>query len=179
MARGETKNLLLEVGTRIFSETGYTNSGIEAILQAADVPKGSFYNYFKSKEDFGLQVIDRFARFYDEQMDRCFHDASLRPLDRLRAYFESIIARLDGQGCRHGCLVGTLSQEMAAQSEALRVRLEEVFETWVDRYAECLGEAQKAGDLPASLDVRALADFWLNAWQGAVLRAKTARSSAP
>ena len=61
MSKETTKTILLEAGRRIFLEKGYTNSGIETILQAAGVPKGSFYYYFASKEDFGLQVLDRFA----------------------------------------------------------------------------------------------------------------------
>jgi TetR/AcrR family transcriptional repressor of nem operon len=72
-----------------------------------------------------------------------------------------------------------LSQELADQSEAFRARLEEIFESWVDRYAECLVEAQAAGEIPAEVDVRELAEFWLNSWQGAILRTKTMQSTAP
>lgn len=179
MAKGETKNRLLEVGTRIFLERGYNHSGIEAILQAADVPKGSFYNYFSSKEDFGLQVINRFAECYDAELDRCLADRSAGPLARLRGYFESVIGLLESNRCRSGCLVGNLSQEMADQSELLRARLEEVFEGWADRYAGCLELAREAGEIPAETDVRSLAEFWLNSWQGAVLRAKTAKTTRP
>ena len=69
MARGETKSRLLEAGRNIFLEKGFNHAGIEAILQVAGVPKGSFYNYFESKEDFGLQVIDDFARCHDEWLE--------------------------------------------------------------------------------------------------------------
>ncbi|MDB5349800.1 MAG: transcriptional regulator [Planctomycetota bacterium] len=179
MARGETKHRLLEAGRNIFLEKGYNHAGIEAILQVAGVPKGSFYNYFGSKEDFGLQVINQFARGYNEELEQFLANSSLGPLGRLRAYFESIIDRLDSIECRNGCLVGNLSQEMADQSEVFRARLEEIFECWVDRYADCLAQAQEAGEIPSDLDVRELAEFLLNSWQGAILRAKTARSSAP
>src|SRR5262249_30363332 len=77
------------------------------------------------------------------------------------------------------CLVGNLSQEMADQSEAFRQRLEAIFEGWRDRYAECLRRAQEAGELAAELDVDELAEFCLSSWQGAVLRAKAARSVRP
>ncbi len=179
MARGDTKNRLLEAGRNIFLEKGYNHAGIEAILQVAGVPKGSFYNYFESKEDFGLKVIDQFAKCYDEELERFLGDTSLSPLGRLKGYFESLIERLDSIKCRNGCLVGNLSQELADQSEVFRARLEEIFENWVNRYTDCLGEAQKAGEISPHLDVRDLAEFFLNSWQGAVLRAKTARSSAP
>src|SRR4051794_1268071 len=102
MARGDTKNRLLDVGRTVFLEKGFNHAGIEAILQAAGVPKGSFYNYFENKEDFGLQVINRFAECYDDELDRFLADESLSPLSRLRAYFESIIVQLEGNGCRNG-----------------------------------------------------------------------------
>ena len=179
MARGDTKIRLLEEGTRLFLERGYNHTGIEAIIQAAGVPKGSFYNYFSSKEDFGLQVIDRFADGYADELDRSLGDRSMPPLGRLRHYFEGVIGRLESNACRNGCLVGNLSQEMACQSERLRTRLEEVFEGWVDRYASCLDEARDAGEIEPGRDVRQLAEFWLNSWQGAILRAKTTRTTTP
>lgn len=179
MSKEKTKTTLLEAGKQVFLEKGYNNAGIEAILQTAGVPKGSFYYYFESKEDFGLQVINHFASIYQTNIDRFFDDENLSPLDRLRRYFESICERLESQQCRNGCLVGNLSQEMAAQSEVFRARLEEIFQGWVNRYAEVLDQAQRLGEIPSHLDVHELAQFWLNSWQGAVLRAKATRSTGP
>jgi TetR/AcrR family transcriptional repressor of nem operon len=179
MCKESTKHLLLDTGKRIFCEKGYNNAGIEAILQAAGVPRGSFYYYFSSKEDFGLQVINRFAECVEKEQERYLGDSSVGPLERLRGFFASIIARLESQQCRNGCLVGNLSQEMADQSETFRARLEEIFDSWGERYAECLREAQQVGEIPAHIDARELAEFWLNSWQGALLRAKTMRSTAP
>jgi len=179
MSKENTREILLEAGKKSFLEKGYNNSGIETILHAAGVPKGSFYYYFRNKEDFGLKVLDQFALCYDQHLDRTLGDNSVPPLNRLRNYFESVFGKLESDQCRKGCLVGNLSQEMADQSEAFRARLEEIFESWVDRYAKCLQEAQQVGQIGSDLDVRELAEFWLNSWQGAVLRAKTMRSTAP
>ena len=179
MSKEKTKTTLLEAGKRVFLERGYNNAGIEAVLQAAGVPKGSFYYYFDSKEDFGLQVLDRFAECYDVDLDAHLGDGSLSPLARLRHHFESTVARLESKACRNGCLAGNLGQEMADQSEAFRARLEEIFGRWVDRFAECIRQAQAEGEVPADLDPHRTAEFLLNSWQGAVLRAKTARSIAP
>jgi TetR/AcrR family transcriptional repressor of nem operon len=179
MSKETTKTILLETGKRIFLERGYNHSGIETILQAAGIPKGSFYYYFQSKEDFGLQVLNRFAEDVRANFERCLGDASLTPLGRLRRYFEEVCHRLESQQCRNGCLVGNLSQELADQSEAFRARLQEIFDGIRDRYAECLKHAQAAGEIPPDLDVRELAEFCLSSWQGAILRAKAARSVAP
>lgn len=179
MARGQTKDVLLDVGRKMFQERGYNHAGIECILQAAGVPKGSFYNYFESKEDFALQVIDRFAACHDDVLDGHLLDRSRSPMDRLRGYFSAIVEHLEtDHGCR-GCLVGQLSQELAEQSESFRARLEGIFGRWVDRFAECLAEARDAGEIDLDDDVRPYAEFLLNSWQGSLLRAKSARSTAP
>jgi TetR/AcrR family transcriptional repressor of nem operon len=170
---------LLEVGRRVFLERGYTNAGLDALLHEAGVPKGSFYHYFGSKEEFGLQVIDGFARNCEAWMDQTLGDHSIPPLERLRRHFEGTIERLAHQECRNGCLVGRLSQEMADQSEALRERFERIFSDWTERLADCLREARDAGEIAGDLDAHQVAEFWMNGWQGAILRAKTARSTAP
>jgi len=179
MSKEKTKTTLLEAGKKVFLEKGYNNAGIEAILQAAGVPRGSFYYYFESKEDFGLQVLDSFAEGYDANFARDTGDLTLSPLERLRAYFLAACKRIESQECRNGCLAGNLSQEMAAHSELFRSKLEEIFEGWVSRYRELLSQAQELGEIPAHHDVHELAEFWLNSWQGAVLRAKTIRSTVP
>jgi TetR/AcrR family transcriptional repressor of nem operon len=179
MSREKTREALLEAGKKIFLERGYNNSGIELILQTAGVPKGSFYYYFENKEDFGLKVLERFAECIGARLDETLADPSVPPLARLRNCCESKLERLGTEEGRCGCLVGKLSQEMADQSEVFRAQLEEIFESWVDRYAECLKEAQEAGELSPELDIRELAEFWLNSWQGALLRSKSMRSVAP
>jgi TetR/AcrR family transcriptional regulator, transcriptional repressor for nem operon len=179
MSKETTKEVLLEAGRRVFLERGYNHAGIDAILSEAGVPKGSFYYYFPSKEEFGLQVLNRFARGHDADLDRYLGDTSLRPLERLRRLVDATGKHLEQQQCRNGCLVGNLSQEMADQNEAFRNRLGEIFRGWSARYAGCLREAQEAGEIAASLDVEELAEFLLASWQGAILRAKTMRSTAP
>ena len=179
MAREKTRDLLLEAGKAAFLERGYNNSGIETILQAAGVPKGSFYYYFHSKEDFGLKVLDHFADWYEERMNQTLGDLTLSPIERFRRYFEGIIERFDTNQCRKGCLIGKLSQELADLSEVFRLKLEEIFRRWEDRYAECLQSAQDRGEILPILPAPALAELWLNGWQGAMLRAKSSRNSAP
>jgi TetR/AcrR family transcriptional repressor of nem operon len=179
MSKETTRNTLLEAGRRVFLERGYNNAGIDAILGEAGVPKGSFYYYFLSKEDFGLQVLNRFAERHEADLDRFLGDSTLRPVERLRGLVEATCARLESQQCRNGCLVGNLSQEMAAQSEAFRVRLEDIFRGWSVRYAACLKEAQESGEIAPDLDVNEVAEFLLASWQGAIMRAKTMRNTAP
>ncbi len=178
-AKEGTKAQLLEAGARIMTEKGYNHTGILEILQETGVPKGSFYYYFASKEDFGLRIIDDFAEAYSQTLDEYFKDTSLSPLNRLRKYCEDGRKKFEAQECRKGCLIGNLSQEMSDQSEIMRVRLEEVMNGWRDRFADCLKEAQKQNEIPARYDAKALAEFFLSGWEGAVMRSKVTKSTKP
>ncbi|QDV35720.1 TetR/AcrR family transcriptional regulator [Tautonia plasticadhaerens] len=177
--REKTREALLEVGRRVFLEKGYSGAGLDAVLKAAGVPKGSFYYYFGSKEDFGLAVVDSFVEESDRALEAALEDRAIEPLVRLRRYFEAAAERFEGDRCRSGCLVGKLSQELAEQSETFRRRLSEAFDAWTVRVASCLEEARGLGELPAELDARALAELLTDGWQGSLLRAKTLQSPRP
>ncbi|MCR4341537.1 MAG: TetR/AcrR family transcriptional regulator, partial [Gemmatimonadaceae bacterium] len=83
-----TKIRLLEAGLKMLLERGYNDMGIQALLDATGVPKGSFYHHFADKEDFALQVIDRYMQGVHAGLDQCLGDESRPPLDRVRDFFE-------------------------------------------------------------------------------------------
>src|SRR5713101_2065832 len=87
--------------------------------------------------------------------------------------------RVAGRGCGGGCLIGNLSQELADQSECFGAQLEAVLTDWRERYARLFREAQAVGELREDLDPQQLAEFYLNSFEGAVLRAKVSKSPAP
>jgi len=179
MGKDDTRAKLLAAGEAAFFEKGFHHTGIQEVLKAAGVPKGSFYYYFKSKEDFGIQVVEAHARTYDDRIDPILENRSVSPLARLRDVFEFLIADFTDRGLRYGCLVGNLSQEMADQSDAFRVCLDEIMASWHRSFTSCLQEAQEMGQLSESLDSAKFARFCLDSWEGAVLRAKLSKSAAP
>lgn len=174
-----TRASLLEAGTNLILEKGYNHCGLDEILRAAGVHKGSFYHFFANKEDFALQVVAQYAEQTLANLDRELGDTSLRPLARLRRYYEAACRRHEERGYRKGCLFGNLGQEMADQSEAFRTRLEEVLSEYRRRIAACLREAQEVGELRKDLDADRLAGFCHNSWEGAILRMKVAKSCEP
>ncbi len=174
-----TKTQLLEAGTEIMLEKGYNNTGIMEVLQSTGVPKGSFYYYFDSKEDFGLQIINHFDAMYAERLRLVLDDPTKTPVERLLNYCEEGMRAFAQNACRKGCLIGNLSQEMADQSEVFRHRLEEIMQSWRCKFAACIREGQAAGEIPQSLDADQTAEFFQAGWSGAVMRAKTMKSTEP
>ncbi|MDA8414095.1 MAG: TetR/AcrR family transcriptional regulator [Desulfobacteraceae bacterium] len=179
MEKKDTRAEIIARGTEMISLQGYNATGIDAILKKAGVPKGSFYHYFGSKEDFGLAVIDHFAERYDQRLDTFLKDDEVTPLSRVRNYLESGLARLTQNQCTKGCLIGNLGQELADQNERFRARLDEIFQSWKECFAVCLREAQSTGELAADMDAGVVAGFILSGWEGAILRSKVMRSPQP
>ena len=159
--------------------SGFNATGIDSILKAAGVPKGSFYHHFGSKENFGIEVINLFAQKYAQKLHSFFDDQGVEPLEQVRNYLEHSIEHLTNENFSKGCLIGNLGQELADQNERFRDRLAEVFCDWLELFANCLRQAQQTGTLNPNLDAQKLASFLLSGWEGAILRAKVTRSPEP
>ena len=179
MKKHDTRSEIIRIGTDLISRQGFNATGIDSVLKEAAVPKGSFYHYFKNKEEFGLAVIDRFAESFEQRLDTFLNDDEVSPLNRIRNFLETGLARVSQNQCTKGCLIGNLGQEMADQNELFRARLDEVFSMWKGRFAACLTEAQQRGELLQSRDALQLSGFILSGWEGAILRAKVMKTTQP
>lgn len=180
MKRIHNKDDIVQAGLDIILSRGFNATGVEAILKQANVPKGSFYNFFPSKEDFCLAIIDRFI---DEIRSKVFQpimeDDSLPPLQRIRKYFETLITRFEGNDCSKGCLIGNLSLEMSDQYENVRQRLDLILQRWAEVFTDLLLQAQREKAISADLDAGMLAENLIASFEGALLRAKVKKSSEP
>jgi TetR/AcrR family transcriptional repressor of nem operon len=173
-----TKRRLLDVGLATLLERGYNATGIQDLLVATGVPKGSFYHHFASKEDFALQVVDRYVAELHGLLDQALGEADRTPVERVRLYFERLLAMYAGQGYL-GSLLGLLGQELAAVNTAFRRRIEGALDGIARRLADTLDEARRRGDLPADADPLQTANLILDCWEGAALRSRVLRGAAP
>jgi len=174
----ETKQELLEQGMAMLLRHGYHDLGIAAVLEATGIPKGSFYHHFASKEDFGLQVIDRYMTEVHAGLDACLGDENLPPLQRVRRFFELTEEKYRDEGYL-GCLLGGLGQELSGISETFRRKVEQCFTEIARRIAGCLEEAVRRRELPAETDAQGMAELLINCWEGAALRTRLQRDPAP
>lgn len=179
MHSNDTRNHIIQTGAELIGQKGFSATGLNAILTAAGVPKGSFYHYFSSKNDFGLAVIDTFAQEYDTTLDRILSDSSRSCVDRLRAYFDTGFESMANCQYTSGCLIGNLGQELAGQNETFRLRLNRVFSGWEQRFERCIAEGQAAGAIDSSINASDAASLLLSGWEGAILRSKVVKSTEP
>jgi TetR/AcrR family transcriptional repressor of nem operon len=179
MAKRDTRAELIATGMHLIASQGYNATGIDAVLKRVGAPKGSFYHFFGSKEEFGLAVIEEFANRFLARVDVFLADETATPLNRLRIFLERGLTQLNEHQCTVGCLIGDLGQELAASNDRLRGRLDEILLSWRERFAACIRKAQQAGELPPSYDAHVIAGFILTGWEGALLSAKISKSPQP
>jgi TetR/AcrR family transcriptional regulator, transcriptional repressor for nem operon len=170
-----TRDHLLSTGLKVLHARGFHATGVQDITDAAEVPKGTFYTHFDSKERFGAEVL---GRYWERRADRALailSDEQRTPMARLKAYFAGK-TQVAGPFDR-GCMIGNFSAELAGGSRLVRDRLATVFAAWTQMLATCIREAQTAGELRASLDPDITAGFLIDAFEGAVLRTKVDRDA--
>ncbi|SFU26756.1 TetR/AcrR family transcriptional regulator [Paraburkholderia aspalathi] len=179
MATTDVRERLLDSGMDAFYARGFNATGVQEIANGANVPKGSFYNHFDSKDAFAVEVVERYWDRGSRAL-RILNDASVGdPLARLRHYFETLISARKTAKYRSGCLIGNFSSEISDQSEMMRERIEIAFRDWTKLLEVCVREAQDSGLVQTDLPASVVAAFILNAWQGTVLRAKVERGDVP
>ncbi len=170
----DAKNKILTAARSLLEQRGYSALGVAEICKTAGVPKGSFYYFFESKEALALAVIDE--RWADERRDweRILRGGA-EPLQRLKQLFEATESRQrEGQencGVVSGCMFGNLSLEMSNQTDAVRERLQEIFEAQVDMVETTITEALGRGEITAA-DPREAARSVVAQLEGQVLFAK-------
>lgn len=177
--RPDTRCRLIEAGAQVMLAKDYSNTGIQEIVKLAGVPKGSFYHYFESKEAFAQAVIEKFDQAHRSKLSKSLGDREKPSIKRLTHYFQAGADELSKSACRGGCLIGTLLQEMAGQSELLREQLAQVMDGWKAEFAACLRQGQEKGEIRRDLCPNQLAELVLSGFEGAVLRSKATNSPAP
>jgi TetR/AcrR family transcriptional repressor of nem operon len=174
-----TRDHLIEVGLDLMRRHGYGATGLQEILAAAVVPKGSFYHHFESKEEFTAAVLDRYIALEGEHCQQVLGNTRQAPLRRLRRYFEDLIRNAGQSAPIQGCLIGSLSLEVAGASSLLQGSLSSGFTRWQAAVTAVLIEAVEKGDLPKSTKPEALSGFVINSWEGALLRSQADKSDDP
>jgi len=179
-ARIDKRDLILARGAQVMARRGYHGTGVQEIVQAAAVPKGSFYHYFASKEDFALQALEHLYAPRLARYQAALSNPMLPPRQRILNYYAELIAHFARQERpEYHCFIGSLSFEMSELSCPIGQQVEAILLRSVEVLASCLQQAREQGEIRAETDCLALAEFIGNAWEGALLRMKVGSSVAP
>lgn len=160
------KELIIITAANLIHEKGYHHVGIKSILDELSIPKGSFYHYFKSKEDLGLAIID----FYIEDLSQLLNNSN-KDLDGIKAVFDQLINRLVGLEFKCGCPIGNLILELSDENEIFRAKLME----WYSEFIAWIEEVLESASVEEPLDK---AKALVASFEGTVLVSKLEKDRA-
>lgn len=174
-----TKERILDAAEEIVLGKSFHSVGLNEILTAVKVPKGSFYHYFESKEHFGVELLRHYVNEHTAALRKGLLGQDLDPLERLLVWFEGAISRLVQGDCRQFCLVSKLGAEVSTFSEPMREALLEGVNAWREIYATVIRQGQEKGVIRSGVDPVFAAEIVQNVWQGAMHRAQIERTVLP
>ena len=179
MPKPSKKDDILLAGFMLMYERGFNATGIQEITGAAGLPKGSFYNYFSSKEEFAFAALD----VYDAELQKLrdfLKESPLPPAARIRRFYEMQIRTFKERfELSRGCFASNFTLELADTQPKIAARAEEIFRENEKALQRCLMEAEQAGELRVEASPAELAANFQNGWSGALLRMKSSRTAKP
>ncbi len=173
------RQLILEKGFELLYQKGYNGTGIKEIVEAAGVPKGSFYSYFPSKQAFALEALQHYRALVDAEMQQVLSNKDLPPVQRILDLYARRIKLYRKLKFTLGCFGGNLAQELGDTDETIREALDGCFVHNRQPIVACLEEAQRQKAFALPLPPQQLAEFIVNAYEGALLRMKAAGNDEP
>lgn len=174
-----SKSDILEGGIELFRKYGYEGTGIQQILKSLNIPKGSFYNYFKSKEDFVIESIDLYSASGLENHRKLLTDKSKSPLKRIKSILDTTQKQYISESFEKSCLLDMLATEICGNNNSIANQIDAVYEKRKLIYADCIKEGQEVGEIRKDEVATNLAEFLLTGYSGAQLKAKTEKSIRP
>lgn len=178
--KDDKRAAILDAGAALMLRKGYHGTGIQKIVDAAGVPKGSFYHYFKSKEDFALAAMEFTSRDHIAEFETALTTGSPSPQQRIIDSYADMAAVYEAsRNYTTGCFVGNLCQELADTNAAVAEKAEVLFRIYTSALARCVRSAQDAGEVSRGADPDRLAEAIFNSWEGAILRMKSSRNIQP
>ncbi|MFH7826176.1 TetR/AcrR family transcriptional regulator [Kluyvera chengduensis] len=175
----DTREHILATGERLCMHRGFTGMGLSELLKTAEVPKGSFYHYFRSKEAFGVAMLERHFADYHQRLVQHFIQGAGNYRDRLLDYYQHTLTQFCQQGLISGCLTVKLSAEVCDLSEDMRTEMNKGASQIMALLAQALENGRREGCLNFNGEAETTAQVLYSLWLGANLQAKMARSSTP
>ncbi|GLR09431.1 TetR family transcriptional regulator [Mixta theicola] len=175
--RHDTREQLLAIGEQLCLQRGFTGMGLSELLSQAGVPKGSFYHYFRSKEAFGVAMLERYFSAVRHSMLIWF-DAPLPPRQRLLDYYRQAEQRFRETGHIENCLAVKISAEVCDLSEEMRLALEQGTAAQMAILTTTLRVAVTQDELRLSCSPDVMAQTLYSLWLGASLQSKIWRDGS-
>ena len=170
---------ILDTAQRIVGAKGFSPVGLNEILAAANVPKGSFYYYFESKEAFGTALLEHYFTGYLAEIEEFLSAPGRSARARLTAYWAFWREHQEGQDPKGKCLAVKLGAEVSDLSEEMRLALKNGTTAIISRLARVIKEGKADGSISIRGSAMTTADQLYELWMGASVMFKISRDRRP
>lgn len=170
---------ILQAGMELFNRNGYHGTGLKQILDACQVPKGSFYNYFESKEQFAVEVLAYNHELEDAKWQSRIDESEPNQLEGMRKAIYLFIQDYEKDPDNACSLIPNLMGEIGNATDSFREIIRFSCERIIDCIEEDFAKAQLSGSIRNDIPSRQLAKMFWDLWQGALLRSKVEASTQP
>ena len=166
------REALIQTGITQISTHGYHGTGIKQILDEVKVPKGSFYNFFASKEALVAEVI----KAYSDEMHQQLHafiqgkGSELSIGKQLLAIHKFALEKVVNSDFQQSCLIGSLSTEVTVNSTACTTQLTLATQRWMTFLTERIIVGQQQREFRDDLHAEQLANLYWATWQGTFIK---------
>ncbi|WP_448107636.1 TetR/AcrR family transcriptional regulator [Pseudomonas azerbaijanoccidentalis] len=175
----DVRESILDNGQRIIAGKGFSAVGINEILTAAGVPKGSFYHYFGSKDAFGVALLEYYFEDYFAHMDAILNEPGLNMAQRLMGYWKFWQDNQLFYECQGKCLAVKLGAEVSDLSEPMRLALKQGTAGIIDRLACIIEGGAEDGSVAVDGTPMEVARSLYQLWMGASVMVKITRAPQP
>jgi TetR/AcrR family transcriptional regulator, transcriptional repressor for nem operon len=177
MKENDKRYRIIDAGLKLLDLNGYNGTGISDILNETNIPKGSFYHYFKSKEVFTGEVISRYEEYVKKSIGEMLLDESVEPLQRIRNLYKGYTdSYIRTSRFAYGGFASKLNHEVGDKSKIIRDAANKVFNSIKEAHIHCLEQAVSSGEIHKDIDAGELAELIIYAWEGAILRMRGSSS---
>ncbi|PBC35980.1 TetR family transcriptional regulator [Rhodococcus sp. ACPA4] len=175
--RTDTRETIIACSQMLMARKGYTAVGLNEILTAVHVPKGSFYYHFASKDALGEAMLKSYFTDYLADFDVILGREDRTGAQRILDYFESWIESQGSFDCQGKCLAVKLGAEVSDLSEPMRLALKGGIGAITQRIERAIraGIDDKSVTLDGDPKPTAVALYEL--WLGASVTAKVNRTT--
>lgn len=153
------RETIVQQGQEIFRHNGYHATGVSDILNACGISKGTFYNYFNSKEEFAIQTLENYSEQIQKLIITYMSFTSMTAAKRLKRYFEQLIKINKKEGSTSGCLLMNFMVELSGNESAFAEATKKEFEQWISLLAPTVEEAQSNKEITKAFPPKQVAAF--------------------
>lgn len=175
----DARTHILDTGRRLVAQRGYTAVGLGQLLAEAQVPKGSFYHYFASKEGYGCALLDRYVSTYECDLGATLDNDALPGRDQILGYFADWRDRQASGEAERQCLIVKLAAEISDLSPDMRAILQNGVLAIIAKLTRALEKGGADGSMAPLADPGAMATTLYQLWLGASLMAHLSHDGTP